>query len=72
MTTPLPPIARLDVPLAVLEADMQRLLKARAAAAFHAGELAEQRHALLDLDADSVCPLAGAAPYPYLNAGGLS
>lgn len=36
---------------------------------FHAGELAEQRHQLLDLDADSKCPFDGASPYPYLPGG---
>lgn len=36
---------------------------------FHAGELAEQRHQFLDLDADSVCPFDGASPYPYLPGG---
>jgi len=42
VTSPTPPIARLDVPLAVLEQQI-------------AGLLAEQRHQYLDLDTDSAC-----------------
>lgn len=34
------------------------------------GQLAEQAHAFLDLDADSVCPFEGASRYPYLTLGG--
>ncbi|MEW2415351.1 hypothetical protein AB0953_16770 [Streptomyces sp. NPDC046866] len=68
MSTPLNPIARLDVPAD----ELMRALKAKAVREFHAGELAEQRHQFLDLDADSSCPVAGAAPYPYLPAGGAS
>ncbi|MGW7329683.1 hypothetical protein ACWGIU_14035 [Streptomyces sp. NPDC054840] len=37
-----------------------------------AGELLEQRHQFLDLDADSTCPFTGATTYPYLRAGGQS
>lgn len=37
-----------------------------------AGELLEQRHQLLDLDADSTCPFEGASRYPYLRTGGQS
>lgn len=37
-----------------------------------AGELLEQRHQLLDLDADSTCPFEGACRYPYLKPGGQS
>lgn len=68
MTTPLNPIARLDMPAD----ELIRALKAKAAREFHAGELAEQRHQFLDLDADSKCPFDGATPYPYLPAGGAS
>lgn len=68
MTAPTPPIARLDVPEAVLIAD----LKAIAARREREGLLAEQRHQLLDLDADSTCPMPGACRYPYLTLGGQS
>ncbi|MFD9259070.1 hypothetical protein [Streptomyces sp. NPDC059538] len=68
MTAPTPDIARLDVAEAVLIAD----LKAIAARREREGLLAEQRHQLLDLDADSVCPFTGATTYPYLTAGGQS
>lgn len=34
------------------------------------GQLAEQAHAFLDLDADSTCPFEGASRYPYLTLGG--
>lgn len=37
-----------------------------------AGQLAEQAHAFLDLDADSSCPIEGACRYPYLSLGGQS
>lgn len=37
-----------------------------------AGQLLEQRHQLLDLDADSTCPIEGACRYPYLSLGGQS
>ncbi|MGW9371128.1 hypothetical protein ACWGVR_14095 [Streptomyces xanthophaeus] len=40
--------------------------------AARAGELLEQRHQLLDLDADSTCPLEGASYCPYLRTGGQS
>ncbi|MFD8577328.1 hypothetical protein ACFV1H_18595 [Streptomyces virginiae] len=36
----------------------------------HAGQLLEQRHQFLDLDADSVCPFSGASLYPYPTTGG--
>jgi hypothetical protein len=65
---PTPDIARLDVAEAVLIAD----LKAIAARREREGLLAEQRHQLLDLDADSTCPFEGACRYPYLTAGGQS
>jgi hypothetical protein len=66
MSTPTPDITRLD-------ADLQMLaMKRTAANRLHAGELAEQRHHLLDLNADSACPFAGACPYPYLQSGGQS
>jgi hypothetical protein len=65
MSAPLPQIARLD-------ADLQMLaLKRQATARFRAGELAEQRHQLLDLDADSL-PFPGAVYGTYLNFGGAS
>lgn len=35
-----------------------------------AGTEAERRHEVLDLDADSACPIEGAARYPYLRTGG--
>jgi hypothetical protein len=64
MSAPTPDLPRLD-------ADLQMLAMKRAASdRLHAGELAEQRHQLLDLDADSTCPLAGACRYPYLTLGG--
>ncbi|MFD8144770.1 hypothetical protein [Streptomyces sp. NPDC059708] len=66
MTTPLNEITRPD-------GDLQMVaLKCTTADQFRAGELAEQRHQFLDLDADSVCPMAGACRYPYLTAGGAS
>lgn len=68
MSTPTPEIARLDVTEATLIAE----LKAVAARRERAGLLAEQRHQLLDLDADSTCPITGATLYPYLRAGGQS
>ncbi|WP_411102508.1 hypothetical protein [Streptomyces sp. cmx-4-9] len=68
MSTPTPEIARLDVAEAVLITE----LKALAARRERAGLLAEQRHQLLDLDADSTCPIEGASRYPYLRAGGQS
>jgi hypothetical protein len=48
---------------AVLIAD----LKVIAARREREGLLAEQRHQLLDLDADSTCPFEGACRYPYLT-----
>lgn len=68
MTAPTPPIARLDVPLAELHAELQSLRKHR----LREGLLAEQRHQLYDLDADSCCPIEGACSYPYLRTGGQS
>lgn len=71
MSTPTPDIARLDVPLERLDADLQFLrLKREDAAREQAGRLAEQRHQFLDRDADSTCPLDGASLYPYLRTGG--
>ncbi|MCX5584221.1 hypothetical protein [Streptomyces erythrochromogenes] len=35
-----------------------------------AGQLLEQKHQFLDLDADSSCPFEGASRYPYLTLGG--
>ncbi|MFF5778108.1 hypothetical protein ACFY7Y_14305 [Streptomyces virginiae] len=64
----LPAIAGLDVSEAVLIAD----LKAIAARREREGLLAEQRHQLLDLDADSTCPFEGACRYPYPTPGGQS
>jgi hypothetical protein len=64
VTAPTPEIARLDAGLQMVAA------KREAADRMRAGELAEQRHQLLDLDADSKCPLAGACRYPYLTLGG--
>lgn len=61
-------ITRLDVKTTDLIAD----LKAIAARREREGLLAEQRHQLFDLDADSSCPFEGACRYPYLNAGGQS
>ncbi|MFF5445422.1 hypothetical protein [Streptomyces sp. NPDC012888] len=69
MTTPLNPIADLDRPLIELESAMETILHRRR---LREGALAEQRHQVFDLDADSVCPFDGAAPYPYLTAGGAS
>lgn len=37
-----------------------------------AGQLLEQKHQFLDLDADSSCPIEGACRYPYLSLGGQS
>lgn len=37
-----------------------------------AGGRSTEMHQLLDLDADSACPLDGACLYPYLTAGGRS
>lgn len=37
-----------------------------------AGVHATEEHWLLDLDADSVCPIEGACRYPYLSLGGQS
>lgn len=68
MTAPTPDIARLDV----AEADLITALKAAAVRRERAGLLAEQRHQLLDLDADSTCPIEGACRYPYLTLGGQS
>jgi hypothetical protein len=60
MTTPTPPIARLDTPLPVLEAAIRHgVLKQQAAAEEREALLAEQRHQYLDLDPDSVCCLPG-------------
>lgn len=68
MSAPTPEIARLDV----TEADLIIALKATAARREREGLLAEQRHQLLDLDADSSCPIEGACRYPYLSLGGQS
>lgn len=70
---PVSGIARLDVPLAQLEADLQEMLrlKREAAARLRAGELAEQHHQMFDLDADSV-PFPGSAYDSYLQLGGQS
>jgi hypothetical protein len=60
MTEPLTSsIARLDVPLPVLEAAVHTALKAKATREDYEGLLAEQRHQYLDLDPDSVCCLPG-------------
>ena len=37
-----------------------------------AGVHATEEHWLLDLDADSTCPIEGACRYPYLSLGGQS
>lgn len=70
-TLPTPEIARLDVPLARFDADLQFLrLKREADARFLAGRLAEQRHQYYDLDADSAFTVPGACCRSYLTAGG--
>lgn len=78
------PIARPDVPAAEVDVEARRIwaernlrIAARAAGMTadeyrRAGLLAEQAHALLDLDADSSCPIEGACRYPYLSLGGQS
>jgi hypothetical protein len=57
-------------PVTLAQLDMD--LRTVAARREHDGLLAEQRHQFLDLDVDSVCPIAGASLYPYLPAGGAS
>ncbi|MFB6805401.1 hypothetical protein [Streptomyces sp. NPDC056387] len=52
--------------------DMAVAAHALEAARTRDGLLAEQRHQLLDLDADSTCPFEGACRYPYLSLGGQS
>lgn len=69
MTTTPRPVTDLDRPLVELDAAVRELAHRRSLAA---GLLAEQRHQLLDLDADSSCSMPGACRYPYLNAGGAS
>ncbi|MFJ7269353.1 hypothetical protein ACIQV3_22375 [Streptomyces sp. NPDC099050] len=71
MTAPTPDIARLDVPLAQLDADLQQMLRLKREAADRqrAGELAEQWHQMYDLDADSI-PFPGAVYGSYLQLGG--
>ena len=69
MTTPTPDIARLDVPLAQLDADLQFLRLKREAAAkeaarIRAGLRAEYGHLLHDADAD-----ATTRPFPDLCKG---
>jgi hypothetical protein len=78
------PIARLDVPVAEVEAEARRLWAERdlRVHAFNAGMtsdeyrlaglLAEQRHQLYDLDADSAYTIPGACRYPCPNAGGAA
>jgi hypothetical protein len=56
--------------LAVKAAQILVDLKAVAARREHEGLLAEQRHQLLDLDADSVFTIPGACCRSYLTAGG--
>ena len=68
MTTPTPEIARLDVPLAQLDADLQFLRLKREAAAQEArirdGIRAEIAHLKCDADPD-----AFTRPFPYLGKG---
>lgn len=72
-TLPLSGTARMDVPLAQLDADLQMLrLKREAAARLRAGELAEQWHQIYDLDADSAYTIPGAVYGSYLQLGGAS
>lgn len=62
----------LDASPAVLEAQILTDLKAIAARREREGLLAEQRHQLLDLDADSAFTIPGACCRSYLTAGGQS
>ncbi|MEU7066951.1 hypothetical protein [Streptomyces sp. NPDC046161] len=62
---PTPSIARLDVPLAQLDADLQSLrLKRETAECLRAGRLAEYSHLLHDADPD-----ASTRPFPDLSKG---
>lgn len=73
MTAPTPEIDHLDVPLARLDADLQFLrLKREDEARHRSGQLAEQRHQVYDLDADSAYTIPGACCRSYLTAGGQS
>ncbi|MFZ3473158.1 hypothetical protein ACODT3_10510 [Streptomyces sp. 4.24] len=79
-----PSIARLDVPAAAVEAEARRMWAERnlRVAALNAGvsadeyrragELLEQRHQFLDLDADSAYTIPGAVYGSYLQLGGQS
>ncbi|MBT2467785.1 hypothetical protein J7E97_07845 [Streptomyces sp. ISL-66] len=70
---PTPEIARLDVPLAELAADLQMVaLKRAAAERLRAGALLEQRHQLLDLDADSRYTVPGCAYRNCLPGTGVA
>lgn len=67
-TTPRPAIEALDVPTEQVTADAKRLR-------LKAGQMAEQRHQYLDLDADSTCcPQEFACPAcpPHKTTGGAS
>lgn len=68
MTAPTNPIERLDTPLPVVEADVDRLRKQQLAADLEATRVAlltagrpEEAHAWLDADPDTAWPLPGVA-----------
>ncbi|WP_405941563.1 hypothetical protein [Streptomyces sp. NBC_00207] len=74
MTAPTPDIARLDVPLAQLDADLQFLrLKREAAARMKQLMVEDQQYDVHHLDADSACVLPDCEYVNYLpRAGGQS
>ena len=75
MTAPTPDIARLDVPLAQLDADLALLrLKREAAARMQRLLVEDQQYDLHHLDADSTCVLPDCQYVNYLPgpAGGQS
>ncbi|MCX4778111.1 hypothetical protein [Streptomyces sp. NBC_01264] len=66
-------IARLDVPLAELTADLQMIrLKRTAAERMRRLMVADQQYEVDHLDADSKCPLPGSYPVSHLRPGGQS
>jgi hypothetical protein len=65
-------IARLGVPLAQLEADLQLMLRLKREAAERMRRLmvADQQYDVDHLDADSKYPLPGSYPVSHLRPGG--
>lgn len=70
---PVSDIARLDVPLAQLDADLQMLrLKREAAERMRGLMVAEQKYEVQHLDADSLYPGPDSYSVNYLQVGGQS